>query len=336
MTEFSSRVRASYPIKDPADFDILIPVDSSEDFPYFAEKQTDDISKYYYVNGYVVVRGLVPKRLCDRAVAMFALEVKAFRGFMYRQANGNPERHTLTPAGLMLNSILNVQSLNKSQFGRFQEAGLEILTFAGVQKMCEVIMGAPGTLVQSMFFEGNPLTWAHQDSYYLDGDTGTMTAVWIAAEDISPGAGRFFVYPKSHKINFSKNRGQFDIAFHHPNYKEQVIDVIRSHRLECRAPAMRAGDALFWSSKTIHGSLVTLDPRRSRCSFSAHYIPEGSRLLQFQTRIRKLEIATVNGMRVHRPKDLNKRRNRTIMWVAARFPTAFEMCKRVAIKLLTH
>jgi hypothetical protein len=47
----------------------------------------------------------------------------------------------------------------------------------------------PGKLVQSMYFEGNPATWAHQDTYYLDSEhTGAMTAAWFAVEDIKPGA----------------------------------------------------------------------------------------------------------------------------------------------------
>jgi phytanoyl-CoA hydroxylase len=48
-----------------------------------------------------------------------------------------------------------------------------------------------------MYFEGNPVTWPHQDTYYLNAEEiGRMTAVWVATEDIGPGAGQFFVCPK--------------------------------------------------------------------------------------------------------------------------------------------
>ena len=50
-----------------------------------------------------------------------------------------------------------------------------------------------------MYFDGNPVTWPHQDIYYLDAEEiGRMTSAWVAVEDIAPDAGRFFVYPKSH------------------------------------------------------------------------------------------------------------------------------------------
>lgn len=328
--------RGSYAIKDPADIDVRIPAHIMEDYQYVTFEQSKDIYEYYTENGYVVVRDLIPKELCDKALTMFAREVKPFSGFMYRQATGNPERHVFTECGLMLNSILNIQSLNTSRFGGFQAAGLAIITNPRVQSVCELILGEPGILVQSMFFEGNPVTWPHQDTYYLDAERiGGMTAVWIAAVDIAPGAGRFFVYPKSHQIDMERNAGEFGIAFHHDRYKQRVIDVIRSRNLQCRAPAMQKGDALFWSSKTIHGSLQTTEPRFPRSSFSAHYIPESSRFLQFQARIRRLRVAPVNGMAVHRPKDLNRMSNRAAMWVEAMFPRIFRITKKGAIKLLT-
>ena len=60
-------------------------------------------------------------------------------------------------------------------------------------------------IVQSMYFEGNSVTWEHQDSYYLDDEiTGTMIAGWIALEDIECDAGRFFICPKSHLFDYAK------------------------------------------------------------------------------------------------------------------------------------
>jgi phytanoyl-CoA hydroxylase len=188
-----------------------------------------------------------------------------------------------------------------------------------------------------MFFEGNSETWAHQDTYYLDAEEiGDMVGAWFALEDIAPGAGRFFVYPKSAAINMSKNGGDIDIAFHHDRYKEQIVKLIDRLGLECRAPALQQGDILFWSSKTLHGSLETLQPDRSRSSFTAHYIPDSSRFLQFQSRIRPLNLKTVGGMRVHRPKDLSRPSRRAMLWVETTFPRTFHLMKRVAIKAFTQ
>jgi phytanoyl-CoA hydroxylase len=336
-TESKGSLPRRYVIADFSDRKIEIPVAEEDDYPYFALNQAKDIRKYYGENGYVVVRGLLPQGLCDRATASFEAEVKPFGGFIYRQASANPERHVFTNEGYMLNTILNVQSLDRRHFAGFRQAGLDLLTHANMQRAISTLLGEPGKLVQSMYFDGNPVTWPHQDTYYLDAEEiGRMTAGWVAAEDIAPGAGRFFVYPKSHLIDMAKNGGDFDIAFHHERYKELVKQVIGEQGLVCRAPALSKGDVLFWAAKTIHGSLRTTEPTCSRRSFTAHFIPDRSRFLQFQNRVRPLKTELVNGMRVHHPKDLSKAANRAVLFVETRFPRTFQITKRAAIKLITR
>jgi phytanoyl-CoA hydroxylase len=337
----SSESKQSYPhLYAAADFGgqkIEIPVAEEDDYPYFSLAQPEEIRRYYDENGYVVVRGLLSQGPCDRAAEAFEVEVKPFGGFIYRQASGNPERHVFTNEGFMLNSILNVQSLDRRRFPGFRQAGLDLLTHANMQRAVLIILGEPGKLVQSMYFDGNPVTWPHQDTYYLDAEEiGRMTAAWVAVEDIAPGAGRFFVYPKSHLIDMAKNGGNFDIAFHHERYKELVKQVIHRHRLVCRAPALSKGDVLFWAAKTIHGSLHTAEPTCSRRSFTAHFIPDRSRFLQYQTRVKPLKTEFINGMRVHHPKDLSKAANRAVLVVETRFSRAFRLTKRATIKLVTR
>jgi phytanoyl-CoA hydroxylase len=336
-SEAERSVPRVYGITDFGGRQIEVPAAEEDDDRYFVLDQIADLRKYYDENGYVVVRGLLPQGLCERATASFEAEVKPFQGFIYRQASGNPEKHVFSNEGLILNPILGVQSLDRRRFPVFRQAGLELLTHANMQRAVSIILGEPGKLVQSMYFDGNPVTWPHQDTYYLDAEQiGGMTAAWVAAEDIAPGAGRFFVYPKSHVIDMAKNGGTFDIAFHHQRYRELVKQVIRERGLVCRAPALSKGDVLFWAAKTIHGSLPTIQPTRSRRSFTAHFIPDGSRFLQFQTRIRPLNTELVNGMKVHHPKDLSNAANRLVLFVETRFPRTFQMTKRAAIKFVTR
>jgi phytanoyl-CoA hydroxylase len=237
----------------------------------------------------------------------------------------------------MINPILNVQSLDIKLFPNFQKAGLAVLTHDNIRTVLGAIFGEEGKLVQSMYFEGNPATWAHQDTYYLDAEQiGRMVGIWFAMEDIAPGAGRFFVYPKSHQLDIAKNGGDIDVSFNHHRYKKFVLDLIRDHGLECRAPALRRGDVLLWSSKTMHGSLNTMQPHFSRSSFTGHYIPDSSRFLQFQSRIRGLNLRYANGMRVHSPKDLNRLSRRTVFWVETTFPKIFQTVKKITIKTVTR
>ena len=315
---------------------IPVEVDDATD-PYLALTRPGGVREYYERNGYVVVRNLVPDALCDAAKEAFVREIKPFGGYIYRQASANPEKNELTRHGYVLNSILNIQDLDRGRFPRFREAGLAVITHPNLHEASNALLGEAGTIVQSMYFEGNPVTWAHQDTYYLDSiDLGHMVGAWIAVEDIKPGAGRFYVYPGSHRIDMKRNGGDFDIAFNHERYKRLVLDVVASHGLECRAPALRKGDVFFWSSKTIHGSLVTTQEEHSRASFTSHVIPGSKGFLQFQSREKPLRLQDINGIRVHCPKDQNSAVNRAVMRVETAFPGAFQAVKRAAVKLVTR
>ncbi|WP_088241400.1 phytanoyl-CoA dioxygenase family protein [Calothrix rhizosoleniae] len=325
-----------FTINSPTGEEIKIPltVDSDSDI-YSSLKTPEDIQNYYHENGYVVIRNLIPSELCDVARKFFATEIKPYQKYLYRQATANPEKHVLTSHGYMLNSLLNIQDINTKKFPNFKQTGLSILTHENIQKVVSMILGEPGTIIQTMYFEGNPATWAHQDTYYLDStELGKMTAVWVAVEDIQPGAGRFYVYPGSHKIDMANNGGDFDIAFNHTKYKELVIDIIKKYQLKCHAPALKKGDAFFWNSKTIHGSLETSQPEYSRSSFTAHFIPSSTEHLQYQKRVRKFNLKQINAMNVDHPKDLDNIKNQLFFSLETQFPKQIQYLKRLAIKAI--
>jgi hypothetical protein len=125
-TESKGSFQRLYRIADFSGRKIEVPVAEEDDYPYFVLDQAADIRKYYNENGYVVVRGLLPRGLCDRATASFEAEVKPYGGFIYRQASANPERHVFTNQGFMVNTILNVQSLDRRHFAGFRQAGLDL------------------------------------------------------------------------------------------------------------------------------------------------------------------------------------------------------------------
>ena len=308
----------------------------SGDFSYFALNEAGDIRAYYEANGYVVIRGLVSPDACDRVRVLFDEEVRPYPGPLYRQGGPPVCRHVWNEHGQMMNALLNVQSLPPS-LGKFRAAALDILTGTDVQDAARVLLLDKPKLVQSMYFEANAATQAHQDPYYLDAERlGGMAAGWFALEDIAKEAGRFYVCPGSQKIDIAQNSGDFDIAFNHARYTDLVRRIIADNRLELRAPALSKGDVLFWNSRTIHGALPTQDPRRSRISMTAHYIPDASRFLQYQSRNKPLYLGTVNGMRVHRPKDLSRPWHRVILWCSSTFPKQVRFVRRLAIKALTR
>lgn len=324
-----------FSINTPTGENITIPSNIGEDNPYFTIGDLDQAIKYYHEYGYVVLRNCAPHDACTESQRKFAEQVKTYKGYLYRQTGGNPERNRFNDQSFVMNPILNIQDVPTRELGDFREASLRVICCDNTRKFLTELYGESPKLVQSMYFEGNSQTWPHQDTYYLDSEEiGAMTAAWYAVEDIEPGAGRFFVYPKSHLIDMAKNGGDFDVAFNHNRYKDLVVDIIRKCNLKCTAPALRRGDVLFWHAKTIHGSLETRQPQFSRSSLTAHFLPNSHQLLQFQGRIKKTRMQDFQGWAVNHPKSLDTLRARLILIFETNFPKTFQLLKWSAVKLL--
>lgn len=315
---------------------IEIPESIAEDFAYFTLDQLDAAKTYFRMNGYVVIRNLISPEVCQRARQSFD-ETKHARIPILRQHNMRYERNTFNQQGHLVNPILNVQDLQTRPFGTFKNGVLDLVTSEPVRQAVTALVGDRPKVNQTMFFEGNAGggTWAHQDSYYQDSERpGEAVAGWFALENIHPGAGRFFVFPRSHKWEPVNNHGDYDVAFRHNAYKNHMLALTADK--EMRVPVMQQGDALFWSSLTIHGSLPTKDPRHSRCSITAHYLRQDDDEIQFHRRIKVLKLARHHGMIVNRLHDQDEIHNRIIRTAFFYAPGTMAWMRETAIKMLSY
>jgi phytanoyl-CoA hydroxylase len=238
------------------------------------------LRSHFAQEGYVVVRHAVPGSLCQAALAAFERDVKPSRAYFKRHASSDFERHVFTEAGFMKYPIMNLQDLPEVDFGIFRGTGLAILAHASVRDVMAILLGEPGRMIHTMYFDGNQKTWAHRDSHYIDAEeTGRMIGVWIAAEDIHPGAGAFYVYARSHRTPTPTDLELDRIDPNGPEYKRRMEEFAGGSSLRLVAPELRRGDMILWSSLTIHGSLATTRPDKSRRSFTAHYVPSSQTYL---------------------------------------------------------
>jgi len=288
--------------------------------------------RYYAENGYVVLPGLIDGDLCEKAMASFRSEVKPFSGYLYRQASANPERNAFDSAGSVSNSLLNPLSVDGRRFPAFRSMSDEILSQGSLFDAVSELYAESAVLVQSMYFEGNPATWPHQDCYYLDDDSpGKLVGAWIALEDIEEAAGRFYVAAGSHRLDFGKNAGSLCIAEHHDAYKGLMSSIIESEALPLHAPPLRQGDVLLWNSRTIHGAFEPSDTRLTRNSYTAHFIPASSRFIQYQCIPIKFSPELLEGQAVCRPKDQSRAMNRWMLTLESRLPGLVPKLKKRVI-----
>jgi phytanoyl-CoA hydroxylase len=232
----------------------------------------EDPAKYYRENGYFVFRGLLPSAEIDRLLAQFRKDVLSSKDYFFRQNTDQWEKNIITSGGFAKQSFLNPHHL--TNYREFSERCLDIYCLPEVRKALSAVTERPShALTQSMFFDANTGTEPHQDYYYLDSvPAGNLLAGWFALEDIQEQAGRFYVFPKSHKITFDLNK---DEAVSNEAYLKKIAKWFEENKSSLRAPALKKGDVLFWNSKTIHGALPTTNGAYSRKSLTAHYLPSG-------------------------------------------------------------
>jgi len=321
-------------LKTPRGLLVKVPETEAEDpSPKFDVNDIEGFKSYYDNNGYAIIKHLLLAKHCEAIKRLWEEEVKPFNGFMYRLPTAKADRHVKNNKGWIMNPILNLQSVNPKHFLNFRSYATDkILTDRNLSKVFRALLADTPKIVQSMYFEGNSATWEHQDSYYLDSETiGEMSAAWIAIENISAKAGRFFVCPRSNKLKLEDHSLYNNIADNHERYIASVVQKIKTENLAIRAPLMNQGDVLFFNAWTIHGSIDSQDANRSRSSITCHAIPNKRRFLQHQTRSLDLVTDTVNDVSVYRPKDLAKAKNKLIFLIECNFPLAFYWLKKQAI-----
>ena len=321
-------------LNTPRGLPVEVPEFEHEDAtPKFASDDIAGIKNYYAENGYVIVKSLISSDHCTAIRDLWEKEVKTYDGFIYRQATAKAERHHKNSNGWVMNPILNLQSVDPNAFPNFRKFATEkILSDLKLSKVFAGILNDFPKVVQSMYFEGNSVTWEHQVSYYLDSETiGEMAAAWIALEDITATAGRFFICPKSHRLQLDEHSLNNNVAENHEGYIKSVVQKIKDENLIIKAPILSKGDVLFWNALTIHGSLSSTDLRHSRSSITIHAIPNNKKFLQLQTRKFDLVTERINDTFIFKPKDLAKLKNQFILKIESTFPKLFYWLKKKAI-----
>ncbi|MDE5124138.1 MAG: phytanoyl-CoA dioxygenase family protein [Trichodesmium sp. St19_bin1] len=226
--------------------------------------------EYYDTNGYYVFKKLISQELIDNILAKYQADILSSKKHFFRQSTNRWEKNKISKYGYSETSFRDIHDY--PNYSNFSEAALAIFCCQPIREALTELTGSSGhNLMQSMFFDQNTETPAHQDWYYLDSlPNGHLLAGWFALEDIQEAAGRFYVLPKTNLIDFDLTA---DEKASTNVYVNKINEYVDTHFHEINAPALEKGDVLFWNSRTIHGALPTQDSKFSRKSLTAHYLP---------------------------------------------------------------
>lgn len=225
---------------------------------------------YYEENGYYIFEKLIPEPLIDKLLELYESEILTSNDYFFRQSSNRWERNKINEHNYCEESFLNVHDY--PNYPSFCEAARQIVCLPQVREALSQVTGsAEHNLMQTMLFDLNAATPAHQDWYYLDSiPNGHLLAGWFALEDIHEEAGRFYVLPKSNQVELDLTAEE---KVSNAPYVKKLKEYVEAHQDEIYAPALKKGDVLFWNSRTVHGSLDTRNPKYSRRSLTAHYLP---------------------------------------------------------------
>ncbi|MDZ8052988.1 MAG: phytanoyl-CoA dioxygenase family protein [Aulosira sp. ZfuVER01] len=232
--------------------------------------QTQLCQSYYEENGYFICRNLIPLELIDNLLDLYAQQIVTSTHPFFRQNTGKYEINHLNEFGYATQSFLDIHDYKK--YPKFSDTAKEIFCSEKIQDALREIAGYESfNLMQTMLFDANTETQPHQDWWYLDTvPNGYLIGVWIALEDINENAGRFYIIPKTNKNpDFHSDKPNISVS----EWLERINEYVSMHQQHIMAPDLKKGDVLFFNSKTIHGSLPTINSRFSRKSLTAHYLP---------------------------------------------------------------
>lgn len=255
--------------------------------------------EYYEANGYYVYRNLISSDRIDQLLKRYKQDIVPSRYPFFRQNTDRYESNKLNSYGYIQQSFLDIHDYKK--FPEFSKCAKEIYTSLEIRNALTEITGFESFyLMQTMLFDANTETQSHQDCWYLDTvPNGHLLAAWIALEDIDERAGRFYVVPKSHFLDFYNNTPELS----HDDWIARIKAYVAAHPEQVYAPALNKGDALFWNSHTIHGALPNKDPSLSRKSLTAHYMPSEFQFGNIFITKENLEYKSYNGMKYYRTRD---------------------------------
>ncbi len=228
----------------------------------------------WITDGYVILPGAAEPALCDR----FADELaQAWR-------DGHPEQ-------IVVDSTTGVARRlgagDETRLARAVDAHVhfasarELLRSPRVTEFVRAVFDADPLYFQSLVFETGSEQGLHQDTAFVVVDRPLeLVGVWVALEDVRPGAGELRYAPGSHRLAdhcFAPGRRHFDAGVDghdaHVSYYPSIARRCDGAGLSVDHFRPKKGDVLIWSADLVHGGAPITDPTLTRRSLVAHACP---------------------------------------------------------------
>lgn len=217
-------------------------------------------------DGYVIVRGLVPRPEVDALIADFMaiadagpvpghFEPKGAVG--PTQTDGGTSDPLRIYPRIMHPHLIHQGSMDALLDVRITDIVAQLLGEEPLACQTMLYFKPPGARGQSL----------HQDNFYLKVEPGTCIAAWIALDVVDRENGGLELVPGTHRMEiFCPEEADSSVSF----TREHVAP---PPGLTAVPADMQPGDVLFFNGSVVHGSGPNASPDRFRRSFISHYAP---------------------------------------------------------------
>lgn len=192
-------------------------------------------------------------------------------------------RERLSPQ-LGIDPLLPAGSHAEPTIGRIQDAWVEdedvraIASNSTVLDLLSKLYGRRAFPFQTLNFPVGTQQHSHTDIVHFSSiPERFMCGVWVAMEDVHPGAGPLCYVPGSHKWPIISNtmiarRGwQSELDSAQTPYHDAWAALIAEHEAPSQQLLARKGQALIWCANLLHGGSPRTDPVKTRWSQVSHY-----------------------------------------------------------------
>ena len=221
--------------------------------------------------GYVVFERAVPPAVIDEYLELFERAWKKPPPGIYVHSLGE----VVPLGGDLRDRIAKVSDLHYY----FKRAG-EIAFPPVVARFLEQVYERPPVVFQSMTMRKGTEESLHTDTGPLSlTEPMSLTASWLALEDIRPDSGPLQFIPGSHRLPEVLNNGvtkahNGDMGAYH-TVLQTYLKLAAERGMPTEHFHAKKGDVLIWAADLMHGGAKIVNQAATRLSLVCHYMPLG-------------------------------------------------------------
>jgi ectoine hydroxylase-related dioxygenase (phytanoyl-CoA dioxygenase family) len=222
-------------------------------------------------HGYVIFRNCVDSRLIDDYLRFFEQSFVRPPPGIY----AHTDQQVVELSHALYDKVAKVSDLHYY----YPKAG-RLIFAARIRRFLTKIYERPPVVFQTMTLRKGSQEPLHTDTGPLTlTEPLSLTASWIALEDVKSDAGPLEYVPGSHRVPECLNKG---VSKGHNGDMAAYYEVLQTLRNRCVERGLkteqflaRKGDVLIWAADLLHGGAPISNPTATRKSLVSHYMPFG-------------------------------------------------------------